>query len=552
MKKNLNNLKKEWLVLLIIIIFGLILRIVDINNNPKALYGDELTMVYDSYSLLKTGHDQLGDFLPLTFKMGAGRPAGYVYASIPFVALFGPSALGVRFLSILSGLGIIFLTYFLGKRWFGSGVGLAAAGLMAISPWDINLSRGGFEAHFALFLTLLGIWAFMSAKVKPRYLIIASLSFILAINTYPTYKMTIPLLLLLLLWFTGIHKFVFQKGWKIFTVISMLILLVGSSISVFQTLTAGSDNRFSEINVFGQQDLKEKIIQKINYEREISNLSQSIKPLFHNKSLEYGFIIGESYLKNFSPDFLFLHGDRNPRHNMSTMGEFYIIEALFIVFGLIYLGRRNKKSLIFLLVWILISPLPIALLLEPHALRNSLMIPPMVLLSGAGLFYLLELSMRKKIIWLLGIVIIGIILNFIFFVERLYFLAPNQFGNFWSAAAKDASLFIIQNKDSFNYIIMSDRIDNAEYAYPTYAKINPNIVIEQNHQRSLLGGLLFKKIGSVYIGHIPDNLVETFLAGINKPVLYIGSPEEKTSLRDYQTVNNKDGTIEFIFKKVTK
>ena len=77
------------------------------------MYGDELTIVYDSYSILKTGMDQTGEKLPLTFRMGAGRLGGYIYGTVPFVYLFGPSILGVRALSLLSGLGMIVVIYFL-------------------------------------------------------------------------------------------------------------------------------------------------------------------------------------------------------------------------------------------------------------------------------------------------------------------------------------------------------------------------------------------------------------------------------------------------------
>ena len=125
----------------IILLLGFALRIIDINNNPPSLYGDELTIALDVNSLLHTGQDQLGNYFPLTFEMGAGRPAGYVYFSIPFVAIFGPTAMGVRMLSILSGIGIILLMYLLGKRLFSEKIVLLAASMTALSPWDISLSR---------------------------------------------------------------------------------------------------------------------------------------------------------------------------------------------------------------------------------------------------------------------------------------------------------------------------------------------------------------------------------------------------------------------------
>jgi len=76
---------KNWLV--IALALGFIIRIIGITELP--LYGDELTMAYDSYSILNTGRDQTGELLPLTFTMGAGRPGGYIYASLPFIAIFG-------------------------------------------------------------------------------------------------------------------------------------------------------------------------------------------------------------------------------------------------------------------------------------------------------------------------------------------------------------------------------------------------------------------------------------------------------------------------------
>src|SRR5579884_1813478 len=141
----------QWLLVLIILL-GAFLRLVNLSGNPKSLYGDELTLVYDTYSILQTGHDSTGAAHPLTFTMGAGRPGGYIYFSLPFVALFGPTVLGVRSLSALSGIAIIFLMFLLGEELFSKEVGLLAAFLTAVSPWDIALSRAGFEAHFALFL----------------------------------------------------------------------------------------------------------------------------------------------------------------------------------------------------------------------------------------------------------------------------------------------------------------------------------------------------------------------------------------------------------------
>lgn len=534
-------------ILILIIIIAAFLRFYHLNELP--LYGDELTMVYDSYSILKTGHDQTGAFLPLTFSMGAGRPAGYVYSSIPFVALFGPSALGVRMLSVLSGLGLILIIFYLGKQLFNERVGLISAGLLAISPWDINLSRGGFEAHFALFLALIGIFAFLKSKQKPWWLIITALTFALTIHTYPTYKLTLPLLLVLLIWFTKNSIKFWQKKFMAPTIIAVLILILASSVAFYQTLNAGSESRFFTINAFSKDQLKQDLLQKINSERHASTLPIFMQKFFYNRPLEYTFFIGESYIKNFSLDFLFLHGDRNPRHNMSTMGGFYLIEFVLILLGLIYLSRNYQKELIFLIIWLLIAPLPASLLIEQHGLRTSFMLIPLILLSAGGLFSVFDFIRNKKTNLPLVIIFLLFAIQFVFFVEKLYFLAPVTLNNFWSYPAKLAADIINEEKNNFSYVVLSDRIDNIEYAYNVYNKIDPSLVVAQNLQKQNIKNYQFKVFDNVLIGNVADNQAHFLSGALGGSVLYLGSPLEKQNFKDFNTFYDSNGLPILIVKR---
>lgn len=529
--------KKITIILVSILLLALILRIFMLWQVP--LYGDELTIALDANSLLHTGKDQLGDSFPLTFKMGAGRPAGYVYGLIPFVALFGPSELGVRALSIISGLGLVLLIFYLGRKLINEKVGIIAAFLTAISPWNINLSRGGFETHFALFLTVAGVLAFLKSKTSPWFLLMTALCFGVAIHTYPTYKITLPLLLLIMFWYRGDWKQYLQKKVLPFSISALIILLIAGVLALFQTFNAGSEQRFLSINAFSQNQLEQDLIQKINSDRNLSNLPNNLKPFFYNKIVEYSFLLGENYLNNFSIDFIFIHGDRNPRHNMSTMGEFYLVEMILMILGLVYLVKNYLRQLWFVIMWVLIAPIATTLLLEPHALRNSLMIPPLIILSAGGLFYLWDLYINKKIYWPLILIAVLFFIQFAFFTERLYFLAPNELSRFWSSSAKLATNIVLENKN-YDFIILSDKIDNIEYAYPVYNKIDPNIIISQNQQREKLGDYQFKKFGNVYIGQVPESQIESFIKSLNGSVLFIGSSSERQSLQDYQILSGLD------------
>lgn len=531
------------LILLCIVIVGLLLRLLFINSSPPSLYGDELTITLDAYSLLKTGYDQLGNLLPLTFPMGAGRPAAYVYGSIPFVAIFGPTALGVRALSILSGIGILILLYFIGKKMFSKKVGLLAAAIGAVSPWDISLSRGGFEAHFALFLAVLGVYLFMKAKEKPKFYILSALSFGLTFHTYPTYKISLLLFLPLLFWFLKTRDVLSRSKKYFFS--GLIVLFILGSLSLTQTLTGGSETRFSAINIFSQSKLKDSIEQKINFERQITEVPKSISKYFFNKPVEYTKVFIENYLQNFSIDFLILHGDRNPRHNMVTMGQVYLVEIILILMGLVAFWGRHKKTMLFYLLWILLAPIPSAIIDLPHALRSSFMLPPLIMLSALGL----EKLLSQKDNWLRSLVIFLFIVQFVFFIQKLFFLAPREYSNFWSYSAKLASEIAEENKDKYTYVILSDRIDNIEFAYPVYTKIDPKTVTSQNQGRTLLGSNKLKKFDNVYIGYIPETQVEEFVSSLAGSVLYVGSVGDKRFLNNPEIINGLDGLEALTLKK---
>lgn len=531
-------------ILSIILFLGFLLRIANIQINPPALYGDELTITLDAYSLLKTGHDQLGNFLPLTFPMGAGRPAGYVYGSIPFVAIFGPTAMGVRALSILSGIGILVLLYFIGRKMFSERVGIVAAAIGAVSPWDISLSRGGFEAHFALFLVMLGVYLFMKAQEKPKFYFLSALCFGLTLHTYPTYKISLLLFLPLLFWFQGIRDILSNA--KKYFLGGLIVLLILGGLSLNQTFVGGSETRFSDINIFSQGQLKNAIEQKINLERQITNLPKIIVKYFHNKPVEYAKVFIENYLQNFSMDFLVLHGDRNPRHNMATMGELYGIEIVLISLGLLFFWQKEKKKIIFFLFWIIFAPIPSAIVDSPHALRSAFMLLPLLILSALGL----DTILKQKNKFLLSFVTLLFIIQFVFFVQKLYFLAPNEYGNFWSYPAKMASQIAIQNKDKYTYIILSDKIDDIEFAYPAYTKVQPEQIIDQNKNAPILNGYNLKRYGNVYVGFIPDGEISRFLESLKESVLYIGPASIKNYLNDYESIEGKDKNPALVLKRI--
>lgn len=538
----------EKIFLILILLFAFFLRIVNIQSSPPALYGDELTIALDANSLLHSGSDQLGNFLPLTFAMGAGRPAGYVYGSIPFIAIFGPTELGVRMLSILSGVGIVFLLFLLTKKLFSKEVGIMAALIAAVSPWDISLSRAGFEAHFALFLSLLGIYLLISAKQKARFYIFSALSFGLAIHTYPTYKLALPIIIPFVLWLNGWFKNIQSVKDKFYLTVAVLILGFFGILSVIQTLSGSSETRFSSINIFSQEKINQQIEQKINLERSITNLPSNMAKYFHNKPTEYAKVFIENYLQNFSVDFLVIHGDRNPRHNMATMGQIYFVEFILFFIGLLSFWQKSRKILTVLLLWLILAPIPTAIVDLPHGLRSSLMLPPLIIIASLGLYTVF--SQKKKIY--LAIFTFIFLVQFFFFTQKLYFLAPAEYSHFWSYSAKIATEIANNNRQEYKYIILSDQIDSIEFAYPVYSNIDANLVITQNKIKEKLGRYDFKRFGNIYMGHIPDGEVNEFLEKLSGSALYIGNEQMAKTLKNYETITGLDRSVILTLRRINK
>lgn len=510
--------------LIIIILLAALLRFLDIDSNPKAMYGDELTLVYDAYSLSRTGMDQKGERFPLVFQLGGARPPGYVYATIPFAGLFGPTAFSARLVSALSGIGIVVLIYLITKLLFNQKTGLLAAFLGSISPWGISLSRGGFETNFALFLALFGVYAFLKVP-NPLWLIVSAIAFAVSMQTYATYRMIIPLFVgtILIFNFKRVQIF-FQKSSSFITLSALTIFLASIVMSFYLTFSIGDRDRFSTINIFQDPTSQSVITQKVGLERAQVSLPKPLVLAFHNKFIEFSGVFLKNYLSHFSLEFLFLSGDGNPRHNPAGIGQLYLITIIPLILALIILYRTKRKVFLFLIFWILVTPIAASLVGEAHALRSSFMLPPLLILAAVGISKILNLTgkfLRLKR-FLLVILLLFTAVQFIYLLERVYLMAPGMYSSFWSHQAKQAAIKAYQDKKNFDFVILSNDIPNMEYAYPTYNRLDPLLVIAQNKQKTKVLNYSFFAYENVYIGSLPNGEIDSFLNALPGSAFYIG------------------------------
>lgn len=129
---------ERWLILAVTLLaFGL--RVWRLDSVPPGWRDDELIN-----SQVISQHVLDGDWA-VYFPDASGHEALYHTLNAGMLALFGPTVWGIRFLSVLLGTLTVPLTYLLGRKLFGSTVGLVAATALALSFWSLMYSRIGLR-----------------------------------------------------------------------------------------------------------------------------------------------------------------------------------------------------------------------------------------------------------------------------------------------------------------------------------------------------------------------------------------------------------------------
>ena len=82
---------------------------------------DEALAGYDAYSILLTGKDHHGHFLPITFQAFNDWIAhSFVYQIIPFIKILGLSVFSIRLSVSVLSISTIFLIIFLAQEFSGN------------------------------------------------------------------------------------------------------------------------------------------------------------------------------------------------------------------------------------------------------------------------------------------------------------------------------------------------------------------------------------------------------------------------------------------------
>jgi len=462
MAKIIKNTK---LILAIIILVAAFLRLWGLDKVPVSLSGDEVDVGYQAYSILKTGKDYYGNFLPIQLHSQAEwRTPFYSYFATSTVALFGISPYGIRLPAAIFGvLGVVafyFLALELTKK---ESIALVAAAILAFSPWHIQFSRISFDVTTLLFFLFLGLLFFFKGIKNGKYLWMSALFFALTPWIYNTAKLFIPLLLVFLLVFY--RKDIFKISKK-YLVSAFLVLVVVASPIAYSTLFNSGVQRFDYIGIFSDPTIEPEVgtargIDAHQRGEKGTGLNPTIiDRLIHNKFTFVGDKFLRNYLQPFSFDFLFNNGDPNPRHSIHEMGEFYKIEALALILGLVLFfssKAQDHKVKALIAFWILAGVIPSALTRDGgnHATRLILILPPLAFLISVGIIdgiKLIKPNYRKLAIALyLGLWL----LCFGFYQHNYWVHNPTYSERWWHGGFKEAVGYIAENQKDYDKVVIS-------------------------------------------------------------------------------------------------
>jgi len=477
----MRKINKFILLGLIILLAGF-LRFYRLADYP-ALNADEAAIGYNAYSLIQTGRDEHGNPWPIHFQsFNDYKPGLYFYLVLPLVRFLGLNEWAVRIPGALLGVATVFTLFFLAKELFKDEVlALVASFFLAISPWHIHFSRGGWEVNAATLFITLGVWLFLKANNKSERLTfsLSFLAFIAALYTYHAARVVVPLLVLS---FLALYRKKLKENLKPLITAAIIGSLLLIPLAKNLSGPAGI-SRASGVGLFADPGP----LARINEQRgEHSNYQGLAAKFFHNKAVNYGLAFLENWAEHFWGEFLFLTGDEIQRNRVPETGQMYLFDIIFLVAGIIFIIKRPKNWAPIIL-WLVIAPTAAALTFQsPHALRAQNMVVPLVLISAYGLVslskWLPKMVPKKKVleaIFVVFLVFVG--WNFSRYLHMYWVHMAKEYPFSSQYGLKELVFYLKENGDKYEKIVVTDRYDQPYILFLFYLKYPPQ-EFQREHQ----------------------------------------------------------------------
>lgn len=482
--------KIKFLILFIILVTAFIFRIWMIGQVPPSPDWDEVSLGYNAYSILLTGRDEYGQFLPLVLRSYDDyKPALYTYLIIPFIKIFDLNIISVRLPSVIFGVLAVLGTYLLAKEIFNINnkykqekkyvtiISLLSAAFLAISPWHLQFSRVAFESSVAASFNIFTALFFIKGLKRNLFFVFSFIVGALNIYMYQSEKVFVPLFFLLFIMIFKNEVLKIRKKWLVISVLSAFLIVLPMMFSIVTNqdalMRAKGVSIFSDQTQFLKQNSEKILIDRLN--------KNYLGLILDNRRIEYVKAVIAGYISHFDLNWLFITGDIN-RHHAPFMGIIYLYELPLILIGIYKLvfGEFDKKTKIIIFSWFLISPIPASVTSGvPHAVRTLNFLPTFQIFSALGLIEVIGkiMAMQKPYFKfpIMFFISILILLNISYYLNQ-YFVQQNYYySEDWQYGYKEAVSYVAPIAKNYDKIIVSNvaPLDQSYMFFLFYLKYPP-------------------------------------------------------------------------------
>lgn len=478
-----------------ILTFGLILllavglRFYQLGQVPIELNRDEASLGYTAFSLLKTGHEEHGVYWPLNIEsFGDWKLPVYVYTLIPVIEVFGLTPWSVRLPSALAGVGIVVMSWLLTRqlgRSFLKGKSselfpLLVMLLVTISPWDIHLSHLAYEAHLALFLTLVAVYSFIlgcsSQARRGQWLVsLAALLFGLTLFTYHSYQIFTPLLAggLLVIYWPKINR-LWSNNKPVFW--TAFALAAGFSLLLITTSINANQTKFAALSIFDRKAYLVTMEVNRNYFEDRNSL---LAKLHDNYPALLANQIQRNLAALFSTRFFFFDGGTHGAHDIPGTGKLYPIEFLFLIlagYGVLKMWQQRQlpDSIKLTSWWLVVATIaPVITFEAAHTIRFSPALFAIYFFSGLGFFKIVEYW--PNIVGKLMVLGTGLILIYstIYFLSTYFVVSPKRDINNHNWAIKTLIQLVNERGPGYSKILMPGTTWSPYIYFLFYNQVDP-------------------------------------------------------------------------------
>jgi 4-amino-4-deoxy-L-arabinose transferase-like glycosyltransferase len=139
--RSLREERKTWLLIGLLFVVGLLIRVIDLENQPYIMAGDEAQFAYEAASLKDNSH-----WIYNPFQMGLWHHPRIVHTLMGIsIASLGQTIAAARMPWAILGALTIPAVYLLGRRLFDHRMGLVAALFMVSFPVHVMFSRTAMD-----------------------------------------------------------------------------------------------------------------------------------------------------------------------------------------------------------------------------------------------------------------------------------------------------------------------------------------------------------------------------------------------------------------------